>query len=99
MASSKDNILALMFSGKVGNVLLKNYGDKIVMSKIHNMDNRVLSEQQKEYNMYMKYANAYAKKIMADPEKKEEACRRLLVAPNKLYRALIKEFVQKKGEV
>ena len=99
MASSKDNMLVYKFSGKVGNVLLKVYGDKVVMSKIPNMENRVLSEKQIELNTQMKKANFYAKSIMADPVRKEESSIRLSVASNKLYRALVKEYILKKGEI
>ncbi|MBO9572711.1 MAG: hypothetical protein J7497_10975 [Chitinophagaceae bacterium] len=86
------------FSGKVGNALLKQYGDKIVLSAIPDMSDRVLSKKQKEANELMKFANMYAQAVTADRELKAEACELLNVPPNKVYKALIKDFMQKKGE-
>lgn len=70
----------------------------MVITKIADMSKRVLTEKQKALNKLMKHANIVAKKIIADPQLKEEACQTLNVAPNKVYRAYIKEFMKRKGE-
>jgi hypothetical protein len=70
MAISKDNIVTATLSGKVGNVIFKNYGNKTVISKYPNMSNIVKTEKQKENQLKFKAAQAYAKSILADPEKK-----------------------------
>lgn len=70
MAISKDNIVTATLSGKVGNVIFKNYGNKTVISKYPNMSNIVKTEKQKENQLKFKAAQAYAKSILSDPEKK-----------------------------
>lgn len=88
------NILLLQASGTLGKqVVIKNYGDKVVLSAYPDMSNRVLTPKQIEANKRMKEANRYAKIIIADQEKKNAALLRLKVLENKLYRALIKEFL------
>ncbi len=99
MASSTQNMLLYGFSGKLGNMVIKKYKDKIVLSAKPDMSNRVLTEAQKEQNEHMKFANEYARRIMADPELKAEACRRFLLQPQKIYRALIKDFMLNKGDL
>ncbi len=99
MAYSKSNPFLFNFSGKVGNMIIKRYGDKIVLSTVPDMRRRVLTDKQKELNLLMKYANGYAKSIVADPARKYAACRELLLPPNRVFRALVKEFMLRKGEV
>lgn len=95
---SRENPFLFGFSGRAGNLVVKNYGGKIVISKLADMSKRVLSEKQKETNRLMKRANAMARMILAEPELKKEACETLNVAPNKVYRAYVKEYMKRKGE-
>ena len=99
MAISKNNLFLQGFSGKVGNVIVKQYKDKTVLSAIPDMGNRKLSKKQKASNVLMDHANVYAKNIISDPRLKEEACRTLKVAPNKVFREIVKQFLLRKGEV
>lgn len=70
MAISKDNIITATLSGKVGNIIFKNYGNKTVISKYPNMSKVIKTEKQLENQYQFKAAQAYAKSILADPEKK-----------------------------
>jgi hypothetical protein len=87
------------FSGRIGDVVIKRYKDKTVISAVPDMTGRKLSSKQKAANQLMRKANLYARRVMADAKLRAEACVRLEVTPNKLYRALVKDFLQKKGEV
>ncbi|MBZ5855630.1 hypothetical protein [Flavihumibacter profundi] len=100
MAVNRDlsSILA-QFSGKLGNVIIKNYGDKIVLSAPPDMSKRKLSPKQKEMNLLMNMANKYAKKINDDPVRKAEAAKILGVPGNKVFRALVSVFISKKGDI
>lgn len=72
MAISKNNIVTETLSGKVGNIIFKNYGDKTVISKYPDMSKVVKTEKQKENQLQFKAAQAYAKSILSDPEKKSD---------------------------
>lgn len=70
MAISKNNIITETLSGKIGNIIFKNYGNKTVISKYPNMSEVVKSAKQLENQLQFKAAQAYAKNLLADPEKK-----------------------------
>jgi hypothetical protein len=99
MAISSQNPLLFGFSGRIGNIVIKQYKDKTVISAVPDMEGRKLSSRQKAANKLMRDANIHARHIMASAKLKAEACRRLEVTPNKLYRALVKDFLQKKAKV
>lgn len=70
MAISKDNIVTHSLSGKVGNVIFKNYDDKTVISKYPDMSKVKKSAKQLENQDLFSDAHHYAKSIIADPAKK-----------------------------
>jgi hypothetical protein len=70
MAISKDNIVTNSLSGKVGNVIFKNYGDKTIISKYPDMSKVKKSAKQLENQDLFSHAHHYAKGIIADPIKK-----------------------------
>lgn len=70
MAISKNNIVTDSLSGKVGNVIFKNYHNKTVISKHPDMSRVVKSVKQLENQNKFRDAHFYAKGIMADPVKK-----------------------------
>ncbi|MEO8406068.1 MAG: hypothetical protein ABI480_15780 [Chitinophagaceae bacterium] len=98
MAIVTGNLFLAGVSGKVKNMVIKQVGTKTVLCSVPNMDNRILSEKQKESTMLMKYAIKFARKIIADPKQKEAACKALSVPPNKVFRAIVKEFMLTKGK-
>jgi len=57
------------------------------------MSGRKLSQKQKDANLRMRFAIMSAKKITADPRLKQRACEMLEVPPNKVFRAIVKQFL------
>lgn len=92
MATTKNALLGKA-SGRVGrDVVLKQYGDKTVISKYPDMSQRVLSPKQLQMNEMMESANYEARRIVADEALRNEALIRLNVTRNKLYTTLISEY-------
>ena len=71
----------------------------MVLSNYPDMSNRTLSPRQLKANKLMKEANRYAKATLKYQGRKDAALLRLKVLENKLYRALIKEYMLKKGRL
>ncbi len=74
MARSNFNPLLYGFSGRIGNVVVKRYGDKTVLSAVPDMGNRKLSNAQKQTLDLMAPANRYARRITRNAAWKQEAC-------------------------
>lgn len=92
------NPLLIGVSGKMKNIVVKQYKDKTVVTAIPDMSGRKLSEKQKEANERMFIAIKYAKGITANPRLKERACELLQVPPNKVFRAIVKQYLLTNGE-
>jgi hypothetical protein len=94
MATTNNPIFHLA-SGKVaGDLILKKYYDKTVISKKPDMSKRVLSPKQIEQNERMSMATAHAQFICSSEERKAKERVRLKVPPHKsVFRALIKEHI------
>jgi predicted nucleotidyltransferase len=84
-------------SGKLKNLVVKQYKDKTVITAVPDMSGRKLSQKQKDANLRMRFAILSAKKITADPRKKQRACEMLEVPPNKVFRAIVKQFLLTDG--
>lgn len=99
MAISRDpsNLLA-EFSGRIGNLIVKKYGNTSVLSKIPDMSRRKLSRNQKASNQLWKEANLYAQGTTARADRKARAAELLKVPMNKVYTALVKDYMLKKGD-
>ena len=91
------NPLFVGVSGKLKNLVVKQYKDKTVITAVPDMSNRKLSQKQKDANVRMKFAIMAAKRITADARKKERACEMLQVTPNKVFRAIVKQFLLTDG--
>jgi hypothetical protein len=93
------NILLKMASGHIGRQLVvKQYGNKTVLSSYPDMSNRKLSPKQIQVNKLMTKANYAAKHVIGDEKLRNAAQVRLNVPRNKLYTALIREYFQKEKE-
>ncbi len=91
-----NNLLLKKLSGHIGRQLVvKQYGDKTIISQYPDMSRRKLSVKQKKVNKIMEQANDEAKRIMADENLRNAAQVRLNVTSNKLYTSLIKEYFKK----
>lgn len=98
MARSNFNPLLYGFSGRIGNVVVKRYGDKTVLSAVPDMGNRKLSNAQKQTLDLMAPANRYARRITRNAAWKQEACLHYNTPSNRIYRLLVREFIVHKGE-
>ena len=88
-----ENLLLKALSGHLGKqIVIKQYGDKTVVTKYPDMSHRKLSPKQLRINEIMFEANYNAKGILGDEVLRNEAQVRLNVPRNKLYTALIKEY-------
>ena len=91
-----ENILLKKLSGHIGRQLVvKQYGDKTVVTSYPDMSNRKLSPKQLAVNEVMYEANNVARSTIANEARRNEAQLRLNVTRNKLYTSLIKEYFQK----
>jgi hypothetical protein len=71
MARVKGNIATEGLSGRVGQLIFKQYGDKTIVSRVPDMSRRKLSEQQKEGNLLFQLASQWATDMLKDPVKYE----------------------------
>jgi predicted nucleotidyltransferase len=91
------NPLLTGVSGKIKNLVVKQYKDKTVITSVPDMSHRKLSQKQKQANKQMRLAIFVAKGIMENPRVKQRACEMLQVAPNKVFRAIVKQFLLTDG--
>ena len=98
MAISKDNIVTATLSGKLGNVIFKNYGNKTVISKYPDMSKVVKTEKQLENQYQFRAAQAYAKSILSDPEKKL-AFLKTVTKGRTAYHTAISEYLKRNKNV
>jgi hypothetical protein len=96
MARTKSAIW-LQVSGSLGNqIIYKKYYDKTVISAKPDMSKRKLSEKQKEWNVRMSYATAYAQSFNDIPEEKIKARIRLKLPTHKsVFNALVQEHLNR----
>jgi DNA polymerase sigma len=91
------NPLFIGASGKLKNLVVKQYKDKTVITAVPDMSGRKLSQKQKDANERMQFAIMSAKKITAEPRLKQRACEMLQAPPNKVFRAIVKQFLLTEG--
>jgi hypothetical protein len=95
MAISKNNPLLKGAHGKLGDtIIVKQYGDKVVISNYPNMSNIQPSELQVEKRSKFKNAVAYAKAVMDDP-KRSAMLKKKLKKNQTVFLAAISEFMKK----
>ncbi|OQP61288.1 hypothetical protein A3860_06145 [Niastella vici] len=92
------NPLLTGVSGKMKNIVVKQYKDKTVITAVPDMSRRKLSQKQKDANEQMQSAITCARAITAEPRLKQRACELLQVPPNKVFRAIVKQFLLTNGE-
>ena len=95
---SKGNPLLTGASGKLGNIIVKQYGNQTVITAVPDMSRRKLSQKQKDANEQMHMAIVVAKSLTANPQYKQRACEMLQVEPNKVFRAVVKQWLLTDGE-
>jgi predicted nucleotidyltransferase len=92
------NLLLKGVSGKLQNLVVKQYQDKTVITAVPDMSRRKLSQKQKDANERMQTAIRWAKVLTAKPRLKQRACEMLQVPPNKVFRAIVKQYLLTDGE-
>jgi len=92
------NPLLTGVSGKLKNLVVKQYKDKTVVTAVPDMSRRKLTQKQKDATDKMKMAIICAKAITSKPRQKQRACEILQVPPNKVFRAIVKKFLLSDGE-
>lgn len=98
MGQLKPNHFLNGMSGKMKDVVFKQVAGKTVVSAVPDMQNRVLSEKQKESNRLMKKVVDLAKRATADPEQKKQIAKIYNVPVSKVFRAIVKDYMQTKGK-
>ena len=73
-------------------VVFRQRNGKTIVSAYPDMSERVLSPRQLKVNETMTRANRYAKAIIDNEQKRQEAQLRLDLPSNRLYTALVREF-------
>ena len=92
------NYLLNRASGRLGNIVVKHYDDLTVITTVPDMSRRKLSAKQKEANERMQLAILSARHITGHPERKQRACELLQVPANKVFRAIVKEYLLTDGK-
>src|ERR1044072_7505271 len=95
---SKGNPLLTGARGKVGNIVVKQYGNQTVITAVPDMSRRKLTQKQKEANEQMQMAIIAAQSLTATPQLKQRTCEMLQVEPNKVFRAIVKQFLLTRSE-
>jgi predicted nucleotidyltransferase len=95
---SKGNVLLTGASGKLGNIIVKQYGNQTVITAVPNMSRRKLTQKQKDANEQMQMAIIAAQSLTATAQLKQRSCEMLQVEPNKVFRAIVKQFLLTDGE-
>ncbi|GAO42034.1 hypothetical protein [Flavihumibacter petaseus] len=99
MAIIRDkSIIFSNLSGKIGELVFKQYEGAVVVTKVPNMSNRVLSEKQVKRNEKLTFASVASKNLIADVKRKYALAEVLGVPPNKVYRALVAYHLKYDGD-
>jgi hypothetical protein len=75
-------------------VVIKKVRGKTIVTSFPDMSKRELSPKQLEMNELMDVASGYAKAIIRNEELKNAAQLRLNVTSNRLYHALVREYLK-----
>jgi hypothetical protein len=94
MARVNLNSLLNGLSGRLGNAVLKNYASGTIVSSRPDRSKVILSDVQKESNSKFKHAVAFAKGVLADPEKRKMYEANLKPGQS-VYHAALAEFMKK----
>lgn len=93
MARTETNALLKGFRGAIGKqIVVKQYGDKIVIAKYPDMKGKKPTANQKMRRRIFKEAIAYAKSILRDPAKKA-AYQKKVKKGQQVYHAAVSEYM------
>ncbi|MFD2162096.1 hypothetical protein ACFSJU_06805 [Paradesertivirga mongoliensis] len=93
--ATTNNILLKEAKGKIGkDIVVKNYGNKTVISKYPDMSGVKYNDLQKQKQRSFAEAVAYARSIISDPVKKAEYQKKLPKG-KRVYTAALQEFLKR----
>ena len=95
MAITENTMLRSM-KGRIGDIVIKQYGDKTVVSKYPDMSNIIPSDSQKEKRNRFAEAVAYAKTINSSPTLKADYLKRVGEVRS-VYQHALKEFLAREN--
>lgn len=91
-----ENTMLRSTKGRIGDIVIKQYGDKTVVSKYPDMSNIIPSDSQKEKRSRFADAVAYAKTINSSPILKADYLRRVGEVRS-VYQHALKEFLAREN--
>lgn len=92
MVMVEDNVKTR--NSKLGDIVIKKYGDKTVVSKYPDMSNIIPSDSQKEKRNRFAEAVSYAKTINGSPILRNDFLKRVGDVKS-VYQSALKEFLQR----
>ena len=72
MAEAKLSPVFEMIRGTIGEIVIKRYGNRVIISKKPEFINRTFSHAQKNHQKRFREASEYAKRAFADPEMRRD---------------------------
>ena len=93
MAISKHNLLLDQFSGRIGNIIVKNYSYGAVISKSPDMSKVIKTPKQLAASLKFKAAQAFAKSVISSEEKRKEF-EKLRKPGQQVYHAAIAHYMK-----
>lgn len=93
MARAKSSPVISAIKGRIGDIVLKQYGNRTVVSKLPDMSKIRPTKKQKAERSRFKEAVAYAQSIVRDPKKKA-AYKKTLRRGKRVYQSAIKEYLK-----
>ena len=97
MARTKDNTILHALRGKIGNqIVVKQYGDKTVITKYPDMSHLKPTPLQQKYRNDFAEAVAYARKINNNPREKEKYLEKIEAGDTVYHYAMREFFIKKK---
>jgi DUF917 family protein len=96
MAISFKNVITRMYSGKVGDIVLRNYGGKSVMAKRPDCSKVVKSPAQLANQAKFAKANKYSKAVKSDPQRSKDYSEKKKKTKYKdVYHAAMSDYMTK----
>ncbi len=93
MARQHNNLLLAGVSGTVRKqIVFRQRNGRTIISSYPDFSDRVLSPKQLEVNRVMAAANEYARDILYDEKKRQDAQIRLDLPRKRLYTTLVREY-------
>jgi hypothetical protein len=94
MARTRSSLIVDSIKGRIGEIIIKQYGKRTVVSRVPDMSGIKPTKKQTAKRSKFKEAVAYAQSIIRDPEKKA-AYKKTLRRGKTVYHEAIKEYLKR----